>query len=97
MKTRFKRRTVNVAEVRDYLDEYCEWDEVLVKDGDQVMPLALGVNPRWHGDWTSVESLQSALDELGGWEPLGIRSRGGRYRVIGLESSRVPTLIVARM
>jgi hypothetical protein len=69
---------------------------VLLKDGDQVRPLALGINPRWHGDWTSVGSLQSALDELGGWEPLGIRSRRGGYRVIGLDSSEEPTLIVAR-
>jgi len=97
VKTCFKQRTVNVAEVREFLDEYCEWDEVLVKDGDQVMPLALGLNPRWHGDWTSVGSLQSALDDLGSWEPLAIRSRHGRYRVIGLDSSDEPTLIVARM
>ena len=89
-------KAVSVAEVRDYLDEFCEWDEVHLKDGNRVIPLALGINPARYGDWTSVGTLQSLLDEMGGWEPLGIRSRYGKYRVIGMEAADEPTLLVAR-
>ena len=97
MKSITRRETVSVAEVRGYLDEYQEWDEVLLKDEDRVFPLALGLNPRWHGDWTSVGTFQSLLDELFSWDGLGLRSRRGNYWVVGMECSEEPTLIVESM
>ena len=86
-----------LADIRDYLEEFCDWDEVLLKDEIRVMPLALGLNPAWHGDWTTVGTLKSRLDEFFSWEGLSIHARNGNYHVIGLESGEEPTLIVETM
>lgn len=85
---------VSVAEVRDYLDEYYEWDEVLVRDGDEYLPLELGFNSSWPQDWASVADLQSLLDQSGQWEPLKFRSGGTGYCVVGLVQGPEPTLVV---
>ena len=88
---------VSVAEVRDYLDEYCEWDEVLLRNDGDYLPLALGFNSSWPCDWTSVADLQSLLDQSGQWEPLRFRSGGSGYEVVGLVACPEPTLIVEQV
>ncbi len=88
---------VSVAEVRDYLDEFSEWDEVVLRDGNDYMPLKLGFNSSWPCDWTSVADVQSLLDESGQWEPLRFRVNGIGYLVVGMVACPEPTLIVERV
>lgn len=97
MKSITRREPVSVAKVLEFLDEYQEWDEVLLKDEERVFPLALGTNAAWHGDWTSVGAVKSLLDELFSTNGVGIRSRRGNYWVVGMVSGEEPTLIVERM
>lgn len=87
-------RSVSAAEIREYLDQYLECDEVFVADGKDRHPLRLGIHSSWPVDWTMVSDLQSMLDEMVDLQPLLFSLEGHRYQVVRLVNGLVPTLII---